>query len=405
MVNRRRRGPARSSINWADGGNWSGGAAPTAGDDVVLTNAGSNRPTNQNISALSINSLTFDATMSTAVTISGNSITLTSPGTALNVLNPLPLTPPPGTPWTGHIIQCPLVIGANNQTWYVDIGPFDDNPAHIPQMIFTVNSVVSDGGLNYGLTKNGLGSLYFLQSNTYNGVTTILQGQLAVYCANGDCLGVAPATPTPGRIVLNGGTFWDMNSATLNPNCGIALGPSGGNGTGFLAVHYDQTLTYSGIIADNSGGISGLSLVAVGSRPPFKQGVLCLSGPNTYSGDTHVLYDIGYTTDIAQYGYAGGSLQLGAANTIPNGPGKGNVIVDAGGFFDLSNYDATINGLSGGGWVDTSSAQTLTVGNNNATSTFSGVMQNSSGSLSVNQDRHRHVDSQRRQYLRRRDDG
>jgi len=76
---------------------------------------------------------------------------------------------------------------------------------------------------------------------------------------------------------------------------------------------------------------------------------------------------------------------------IPNGPGKGNlVLVNGGGTagLDMNGFNQTINGLSNyngttystDSIVDNlaaSSMATLTVGNNDATSTFSGVIRNS----------------------------
>ena len=43
-------------------------------------------------------------------------------------------------------------------------------------------------------------------------------------------------------------------------------------------------------------------------------------------------------------------LQLGAANVIPNGAGKGDVTVT--GTLDLNAFSDTVNGLNGAGTVD-----------------------------------------------------
>ena len=97
-------------------------------------------------------------------------------------------------------------------------------------------------------------------------------------------------------------------------------------------------------------------------------GTLTLAGANLYSGDTTV---------------AAGTLQLGASNTIPDGAGKGNLVLT--GTFDLNTASETVNGLTGTGTVDKAAAgaATLTVGANDATSTFDGVVQNTGGTLSV----------------------
>ncbi|MGH6876511.1 MAG: autotransporter-associated beta strand repeat-containing protein, partial [Rhizomicrobium sp.] len=117
------------------------------------------------------------------------------------------------------------------------------------------------------------------------------------------------------------------------------------------------TATLSGIIS----GIGGLTKSGLGT--------LTLSGANDYNGDTTV---------------SAGTLKLGASNVIPDGTGNGNVSVA--GTLDLNGYDETINGLSGAGTVDNTAASTtstLMVGNNDATSTFSGVIQNTGGTLAL----------------------
>jgi autotransporter-associated beta strand protein len=80
-------------------------------------------------------------------------------------------------------------------------------------------------------------------------------------------------------------------------------------------------------------------------------------------------------------------LKLGASGVIPNGSGNGNVYIYQayGGLLDLAGFSQTINGLSGDGEVDitTGGSSSLSVGNNNATSTFNGVIQDTSGTLAL----------------------
>ncbi len=95
--------------------------------------------------------------------------------------------------------------------------------------------------------------------------------------------------------------------------------------------------------------------------------------PNDYAGAT--------TNNSAQT-----TLALGASNQIPNGAGKGNVVLSSG-FLDLAGFDETINGLSGAGTVNNVAAgtsNTLTVGDGDATAqNFSGAIQNTFGTLSL----------------------
>jgi autotransporter-associated beta strand protein len=78
-----------------------------------------------------------------------------------------------------------------------------------------------------------------------------------------------------------------------------------------------------------------------------------------------------------------GKVLLGASNILPNGVGNGNMIVT--GTLDLNGLSQSVNGLTGGGTIDNSGAgsATLTVGNDDAASTFSGTIQDTGGELAV----------------------
>lgn len=100
-------------------------------------------------------------------------------------------------------------------------------------------------------------------------------------------------------------------------------------------------------------------------------GTAILSSPaNNYSGATAV---------------AAGTLQLGANNVIPDGIGNGNISVA--GTLDLNGKSETVNGLSGAGIIDntlTATSPILTVGANDQTSTFGGVIQSTAGTVNLN---------------------
>lgn len=105
---------------------------------------------------------------------------------------------------------------------------------------------------------------------------------------------------------------------------------------------------------------------------------LLLSGANAYAGNTII---------------TSGTLKLGGISAIPNGSGKGNVLLNpttGTATLDLNGTNGTINGLSSSGagssLVDNSSnaVSTLTVGANDQSSTFGGVIQNSGASAKLN---------------------
>jgi autotransporter-associated beta strand protein len=141
------------------------------------------------------------------------------------------------------------------------------------------SSVISGTGT---LSKQGDGTLTLSGLNNYSGVTTISGGTIAV--TNDTNLGSAPGSAAAAQLVLNGGTLSATAGFTLNVNRGISLGASGGT----IQVATGQTLAYGGIIA-------GGALTKTGN------GVLSLSGVNTYSGATSI---------------SAGTLQLGSSASI-----------------------------------------------------------------------------------------
>jgi autotransporter-associated beta strand protein len=152
-------------------------------------------------------------------------------------------------------------------------------------------------------------------------------------------------------LTNNGGIDMSASTTDFTLNCNYVLGNSA-----VWNVASGQTLALGGIV---SGG-SGLNITKQGS------GKLILSGANTYSGATAI---------------TGGTLQLGASNVIPEGSGKGDISVSGGASLDLNGHSETVNGLNGGSgnFVDNTAASatsTLTVGSNDVTSVFNGIIQN-----------------------------
>jgi autotransporter-associated beta strand protein len=111
---------------------------------------------------------------------------------------------------------------------------------------------------------------------------------------------------------------------------------------------------FQGVLSSSYPGV-GLTLAGTG--------LTLMSGANTYTGDTTV---------------SSGTLRLDANNVIPNGVGVGDVYLN--GTLDLNGFSDAINGLNGAGVVDNSQASSssiLTVGYNDASGVFSGILQNS----------------------------
>ena len=125
---------------------------------------------------------------------------------------------------------------------------------------------------------------------------------------------------------------------------------------------------------DNSGKLytfSGAGKIT-GGTSLVKQGtgrlILGNTGANDYTGATTI---------------SAGTLQLGAANALPNGTGKQVPTVN--GTLDLAGFSPTLNALNGAGAVTSSvaGAATLTLGAGDASGTFSGVMSDGAGTLAL----------------------
>ena len=239
-------------------------------------------------------------------------------------------------------------------------------------------------GVN-GLTKAGGGTLTLSGSNTFSGGTLISAGQARA--GNNKAFGLGPVTVNSlaeiaaagsPRILANvitnfGGTVRNVNTNSIfTITNGVVLAADG-----FFSLRYHDATAFIEITNTRITGTNGFTLIDennVGGTAGSP--VLRLSiGGNTYSGNTTI---------------ASGTLRMNAASALPSGTGKGNVILDGGtnlaGTLDLFGFNTSINGLSGTnntvlGVVTNSSATTatLTVGNYNVSSTFSGVLKGKVG--------------------------
>ena len=188
------------------------------------------------------------------------------------------------------------------------------------------------------------------------------------------------SSPTAGTANTGGG--------------GGAGGTSAAGGSGIVIVQYAHTaaggaLTLSGAIdlqsastldAYGSGGsvdVTGLISTSTGSggltiaSSVNSGGVVRFGSANTYLGSTTV--------------NSGATLRMNTTNALPSGSGKGNLSLS--GTLDLNGQATTsLNGLSGAGTIDNNAGAgtyALSVGNNDQTSIFGGVIQNTTGTLSL----------------------
>ncbi|MFH0953418.1 MAG: autotransporter-associated beta strand repeat-containing protein, partial [Verrucomicrobiota bacterium] len=231
-----------------------------------------------------------------------------------------------------------------------------------------VNQSGMSGGTMTGaghLTKQGAG-IFNLRPGTHSGNITVSAGTIYQYTG---------AMTASGTLTMENGTTYRTDTTTAREM--TKASQINGNVTLGYAAAGSAAITFSGAVDLNAGTrtitmvntntISGI--ISNGGLTKAGVGKLILSGANTYASDTTI---------------SAGTLQLGAATAIPDGGGKGDVSVT--GILDMGGFSETINGLTGAGTVDNSTGvgtYTLTVGNDNDTTTFSGALQDTSGTLAL----------------------
>ncbi|MDI1311057.1 autotransporter-associated beta strand repeat-containing protein [Prosthecobacter sp.] len=216
--------------------------------------------------------------------------------------------------------------------------------------LLTVNSTITDnGGGVVSVTTSGAGIIVLAGTNTYTGRTAVGGGTLRI--SNEQNLGNGPLSFTADQLILGGGTLNTTASFSIDDvNRGITLAAAGGT----LSVNGSTTLTVANVIA------------GTGILTQSGAGTLALTAANTYSGAT-----------LANLG----TLALGNVNALQNSTlttaTAGNVTFTLGG---ANTYN--LGGLAGNDTVALG-ANTLSVGANNETTVFTGVLTGTGGLVKV----------------------
>jgi len=207
----------------------------------------------------------------------------------------------------------------------------------------TLSGQISGSG---ALTKAGAGTMTLSGSNTHSGAVTVSAGTLAV---------------------SGGSSIGDDSAVTVNSGATLSL--TGGNetigslsGSGAVALTYGLTVgnasntTFSGGIS--STNTSGITKVGAGT--------LTLSGANTYTGSTTV---------------SAGTLVASGGSAIAD---TSALTVASGATFTVNDLDSeTVGSIAGAGNI-VANGGTLTVGGNNNSTTFSGVISEFSETTTLN---------------------
>jgi autotransporter-associated beta strand protein len=245
------------------------------------------------------------------------------------------------TPNSPHLLQ---LQGANTFT-----GPINLNGGKTQ---FNLVSGSANLGNSSNLVTVGAGAQFFANVAGTIANNLVLNNSTGVY--SGDTLGTIRGA---GGLILNG---------SLTLQSAARIGAAGSATTG---ITINGKITGSGDleIGKTANG-SGLGGIVVFSNPA-----------NDFTGNL----------TISAGASSRGTLKLAASEVIPNGTGTGNLTLNAGSAaaanlatLDLAGFDETINGLiSSSGKPENNlvtntggSDSLLTVGSNNATGSFSGLI-------------------------------
>ncbi len=295
---------------------------------------------------------------------------------------------------------------------------FDDAAFTATSNNLTIASVVADDSSVVGAktTVNISGYVVMSATNTYTGGTFVDQGRVQ---ASTGAFGPAGSTVT----VMPGGQVFFNSSGTYNYNW-ILSGSGTTESSGFGALRLNgRTLAGTITLAGNTALGDGTSTATITASITGPGGLTWGSGTTNNGNGTAVL------NETSPFTYAG-DTQIGSGNSagavndlqiatgathnniMPSGSGTGNLILFATGTtetatFDLDGTSQGIDGLStttgsstagntaanttssflAGNFVNNSNAtaSVLTLGNNNASATFGGIIENTgaAGGLSI----------------------
>ncbi len=380
-----------TDLNWATPGNWVGGVAPSAGDDLIFPVGGSHTSNFNNFPAgTSFNSITYQA----AYTSIGNAITLGAGG--LNLTAGVTAT-----------FSADITVGAA-QTWSetVDHGTlFVTGAVHLNGHPLAIDvsanlgladiSGVIDG--TGALTKTGIGALELDGANTYAGVTTVSQGYLTI--TNASALGVGDGTAANGTVVTSTGAVagslsfsnvpvgqeWVQLSGNGQSNNG-ALQASGICGLAGPLVLQTPAINFNVLNASLilNGPVSGPGGIALGgangtlsfgnTHNSFTGG-LTMHGPGAGTDSVTVLADQGIPGDqVLDLGSANTLTVNSAAQTLAGLTGTGKVVIIAPGALILDGSTAmTFGGVVSnvGALIYSGSGHQTFTGANTSTGLFS----------------------------------
>lgn len=284
---------------------------------------------------------------------------------------------------TINLVYTPVSFSgdATSPALYVAQGTLSMNANGI---IVNNNSGTPLGAGTYRLIQQATGNITMV-GTAYAIVTGagLEAGQVAEVQISGGNVDLVVAPHVAVNLKWKGGNpdnKWDKAlTANFDNGAGFATFSSGDNatfdsvGAGFLTVDLVGTLLPASAVVDTSAGdytFSGSGVIAGGTGlTKIGTGNLLLSTANVYAGNTVV---------------SNGTLRIGVNDAVSKAI-NGNVAVLGAAVLDLNGFNNTVNGLTGNGKVDVQNGGTsiLSVGYNGASSTFTGLLANTSGTLGL----------------------
>jgi autotransporter-associated beta strand protein len=318
-------------------------------------------------------------TLASLSNLAGNTLTNSSPGTHASTATA------PGSPDLTDAITLSGAVAANSLPLLVTDGPTRktqvvfNNTNGTDTAFLTNNANTFSGGVV--LAHNASNGTRLLIRNTSTGV--VGTGPIIIGQANTDRAGVyfIGATSLSNDMVFNTARGTDRvgvradAAITLAGKITANLAPATFTSNSATAGH----VTLTGQVTGALGLVLDITSSSAAATS-FNVTMNNAGTPNNYAGDTVI-------NQAAASGKSA-TLNLAAAEQIPHGASTGNVVINSNGSgagtLNLGGFSETINGLSGNGVVEAGgSTPTLTLGANNASATFSGVIRNTTGELAL----------------------
>jgi fibronectin-binding autotransporter adhesin len=375
------------------------GYTPITGAPVIANSPGSNvkwsgssgSATLASATTTDINSLVYsDASASTITMTAGQTLRLGATGTIFrsdsttNAANSLVIgnTPNVGVLTAGGAPNTPgeLVLNVNDNSTSLSSAQNTDD--------LLINAAITDNGTGkVTVVKTGLGSVKFGGTDTFTGNIYVNEGRIrnsntsttgwtsgggTVYVASGAQAYIQYVATVTNNIYLAGIGVQEGGAGTFVGGA-MRLAANGTVYNGNITLTANARITARGAAggATINGNITGPYQFESGGAAC---GTLILAGTGSnYTGGIMI---------------SSGTTKLGANEVIPNGVGKGNLIMNGdslgAAIFDLNGHSETVNGLAIGlsnsatTITNTgSSASILTIGDNNATAAYSGTITDS----------------------------